>query len=290
MTAVEQYLAPLSVQDATKALAQGHVSVFAGGTDLMVQTRLGARAFRPVLMNICRIRGLRGIEKSDGHVWIGTLTTITDILVSDLLKSVAGVLVHAADCFASPQVRNSATVGGNICNASPAADMIIPLLVLDAEVELASWEDGSVVSRTVALDELFVGPGETTMAAHELLTSVRFPAPQAGTVAVFAKCGARPALDIALASVGVAGVKRNGTLRGARVAFGAVAPTPIRGRRTEAALEGAVLDDSRIADIARTAEQEIAPISDVRASAWYRTRLIHDLTRKLLRNVSRTQD
>jgi xanthine dehydrogenase FAD-binding subunit len=280
MTAVERYLAPQSVEDATKALAGGEVSVFAGGTDLMVQTRLGARAFRPVLMNVCRIRGLRGIEQSDGHVRIGALTTITDVLASNLLRDVAPVLVHAADCFASPQVRNSATVGGNICNASPAADMVVPLLVLDAVVELASWAHGGVVSRTVALDELFAGPGETTMEPHELLTFVRFPVPEPDAFAVFGKCGARPALDIALASVGVAGVKRNGTLHRARVAFGAVAPTPIRGRRTEAALEGAV----------RTAEQEIAPITDVRASAWYRTRLVSDLTRKLLRDVNRTRD
>ena len=125
------------------------------------------------------------------------------------------------------------------------------------------------------------------MAAHELLTSVRFPVPPAGTVAVFAKCGARPALDIALASVGIAGVKRNGSLHRARVAFGAVAPTPIRGRRTEAALEGTVLDDEHIAEIARAAQEEISPISDVRASAWYRTRMIHDMTRRLLHDVSR---
>jgi CO/xanthine dehydrogenase FAD-binding subunit len=199
-------------------------------------------------------------------------------------------LVQAADCFASPQVRNTATVGGNICNASPAADMVVPLLVLDAVVELASWADGGVVTRTVALDELFAGPGETTIGPHELLTFIRFPVPEAGAFAVFGKCGARPALDIALASAGVAGVKHNGTLHRARVAFGAVAPTPIRGRKTEAALEGAVLDETRIADAARAAEQEIAPISDVRASAWYRTRLIHDLTRKLLHDVNRTRN
>ncbi|MHC4101616.1 MAG: FAD binding domain-containing protein [Planctomycetota bacterium] len=287
MPVVERYLAPQSVEDATKALAQGKVSVFAGGTDLMVQTRLGAREFQPVLMNIRRLPGLRGVEVSDGQVRIGTLTTVSDILDSGALKDAAPVLADAADCFGSSQVRNTATLGGNLCNASPAADMIVPLLLLDAEVQLASWSGEKVVTRTVALDDFFVGPGRSRMEAHELLTFVTFPVPEPGTIGVFGKCGARPALDIALASVGIAGVKRNGSLHRARVAFGAVAPTPIRGRRTEAALEGTVLDDEHIAEIARATEQEISPISDVRSSAWYRTRMIHDMTRRLLQDVSR---
>jgi xanthine dehydrogenase FAD-binding subunit len=290
MTTVEQYLVPKSVKDAVIALADGTVSVFAGGTDLMVQTRLGAREFQPVLMNIRRIGALRGVEVSQRRVRIGALTTITRILESDALKAAAPVLADAADCFGSGQVRNTATLGGNLCNASPAADMIVPLLLLDAEVELASWESGQVVSRTVALDDFFVGPGRTRAEARELLTFVTFPVPEPGTVGVFGKCGARPALDIALASVGIAGVMRDGSLHRARVAFGAVAPTPIRGRRTEAALEGTVLDDEHIAEIARTTQQEISPISDVRASAWYRTRMIRDMTRRLLHDVSRRDD
>ncbi|MHC4767901.1 MAG: FAD binding domain-containing protein [Planctomycetota bacterium] len=290
MPVVERYLAPQSVRDATKALAEGTVSVFAGGTDLMVQTRLGAREFQPVLVNIRRLEALRGVDVSEGRVRIGALTTITQILESDALKALAPVLADAADCFGSGQVRNTATLGGNLCNASPAADMIVPLLLLDAEVELASWGGDGVVSRTVALDDFFVGPGRTRMETQELLTFVMFSVPEPGTAGVFGKCGARPALDIALASVGIAGMMRNGSLHRPRVAFGAVAPTPIRGRRTEAALEGTVLDDENIDEIARTAQEEISPISDVRASAWYRTRMIHDMTRRLLQNVSRRDD
>jgi xanthine dehydrogenase FAD-binding subunit len=162
--------------------------------------------------------------------------------------------------------------------------------VLEARVELASWADGGVVTREHPLEELFAGPGRTTMRPGELLTFVRLPVPEPGTVAVFGKCGARPALDIALASVAVAGVRRNGSLHRVRVAFGAVAPTAIRGRRTEAALEGAVLDEHQIAAAARAARDEIAPISDVRASAWYRTRMIDDMTRRLLTDVGRARD
>lgn len=290
MPAVTRYLAPQSLEEATRALADGGVCMFAGGTDLMVQARTGVRELQPVLMSLSRIRGLRGVSESDGRVRIGTLTTITDILRSDLLRDMAGVLVDTADCFASVQLRNIATIGGNICNASPAGDMIIPLLLLDAEVELASWNRGEVTRRTMPLCEFFVEPGVTGKRPDELLAFVRFPVPDARTVGVFGKCGTRPAMDIAIASVGIAGVKDNGCLQRARVAFGAVAPTPIRGRMTEAALEGELLDEERISLVAGTAEKEIAPISDVRASAWYRTQMIHHLTRKLLRDVSPRDD
>jgi CO/xanthine dehydrogenase FAD-binding subunit len=284
-TAVEQYVVPQSVEEATEVLAGGDVSVFAGGTDLMVQARLGAKTLRPVLMNIGRIPKLRGIAVEGGEVRIGALTTVTELLESDAIRAAAPVLSRAADCFGSPQVRNAATIGGNLANASPAADLVPPLLVLEAQVDLASWADGGVVTRTVPLEAFFSGPGETVMRPGELLTFVRFPGPEPGTVAVFGKCGARPALDIAIVSVGIAGVKDNGSLRRVRVAFGAVAPTPIRGHKTEAALEGTSLDDEQIDAIARGACAEIAPISDVRASAWYRTRMIETMTRRLLHDV-----
>jgi CO/xanthine dehydrogenase FAD-binding subunit len=138
------------------------------------------------------------------------------------------------------------------------------------------------------LCEFFVGPSKTRIESYEILTAVEFPAPPPHALARFHKFGTRPALDIAVVSIGIAGVKENGFLKDARVAFGAVAPTPIRGRSTEAALEGAVLDDRRIEEIAHVAENEISPISDVRASAWYRKRLICELTQRLLHDVNRT--
>ena len=138
MSVVTRYLAPESLEQATRALADGGVCMFAGGTDLMLQSRSGARPLQPVLMNISGIAGLRGVTESDGRIRIGALTTITDILGCELLKRTAAVLVDTADHFAGVQLLNAATVGGNICNASPAGDMIIPLLLLDARVELAS--------------------------------------------------------------------------------------------------------------------------------------------------------
>ncbi len=288
MATVKRYEVPNSLSEVTRIVAECPTMMFAGGTDVLPQTRAGAREFQPTLVNINRLDELRGVAESDGKIRIGALTTITDMLESDVLKQSAGVVVQAADCFASGQVRNAATIGGNICNASPAGDMIVPLLLLDAEVELASWRDGQIVRRQMPLCEFFIGPGKTRIEADEILTAVAFPVPKPHAVGRFYKFGTRPALDIAVVSLGIAGVKENGCLTDARVAFGAVAPTPIRGRATEAALEGAALDDRRIEEIAHVAEQEISPISDVRASAWYRKRLICELTQRLLHDVNRT--
>lgn len=286
MAIVKRYIAAKSIEQATRTLAEGPTTIFAGGTDVVPQTQAGVRQFQPTLMNINRLAELRSIAQSGNTIHLGALTTITEILRDDLLAQRVGVLVDAADSFASGQVRNTATLGGNICNASPAGDMIIPLLMLDAEVELACWRDGSVATRTVPLCEFFVGPGSTTMHPHELLTCIRIPHSAKNHVAVYAKFGTRPALDIAIVSIGIAGIRDNGCLHDVRVAFGAVAPTPIRGRSTEMALEGATLDEEHICKIARTTLDDISAISDVRASAWYRRELVCELTKRLLHEVS----
>ncbi len=288
MAAVEQYLAPHTLEEVAQVLSGGSCTLFAGGTDVLPQTRAGARAFQATLVNINRLDELQGISESDGIIRIGALVTITDILDSEFLRQTANVVVQAADCFASGQVRNAATIGGNICNASPAGDMIVPLLLLDAEVEFASWRDGQLARRKMPLCEFFVGPGKTRIEAGEILTAVEFAVPKPQAVGRFCKFGTRPALDIAVVSIGIAGVNKNGCLTDARVAFGAVAPTPIRGRETEAALEGVALDERRIEEISHVAGNEISPIYDVRASAWYRKRLICELTQRLLHDVNRT--
>lgn len=290
MSKVEEYLVPSTLLVAVQALAEGPATLFAGGTDVMPQTSSGRRPFESRLMNIRRLADMRGVSRENGQFLIGALTTITDIINSNALREQVPVLTSAADCFASGQVRNSATIGGNICNASPAGDMIIPLLLLDANVELASWQNCELFSRSVPLNELFTAPGQTVMQANEILTRVRFRTPAAGWIGCFRKFGTRPALDISVVSVGVGGVRSNGCLHEPRVAFGAVAPTPVRGRKTEAAMSDTELNAETIASISRTAAEEVSPISDVRASAWYRTQLIEELTRRSLYDVSESAD
>jgi CO/xanthine dehydrogenase FAD-binding subunit len=206
-------------------------------------------------------------------------------LKSRLLKDLAPILVETANRFASDQLRNAASIGGNICNASPAGDMIIPLLVLGAAVELASWLDGTVHTRLVPLDEFFTAPGKTVKQANELLTAVLFDRPADTFVARFRKAGPRPALEIATVSIGIGGRLENGSFSDVRVAMGAVAPKPIRARRVEAALEGKPLEADTIKAAVISAGQDATPIDDVRGSAWYRDHLIRVFTEEVLNDV-----
>jgi CO/xanthine dehydrogenase FAD-binding subunit len=286
MSELERYAAPRTLDEALECLSSGDVTIVAGGTDLMPQSHSGKVRFGRVLMNIRRIPALTGIAVEGDAVRIGALTTITGLLESPIVRERLPILAEAADHFASEQVRNGATVGGNICNASPAGDTLVPLLVLDAEVELAAKPNGSVQTRRVPVKDFLTGPGRTQRAPHELLTAVHIPMPPQGFVARFYKHGTRPALDISAISIGVGGVRRDGRLERVRVAFGAVAPTPIRGYATERSLEGRVLDAAAIEAAAEAAQGEVRPISDVRASAWYREELVRNMTKRMLAHVA----
>jgi xanthine dehydrogenase FAD-binding subunit len=290
VTAIEAYAAPTKVEEAAELLAGGEATVFAGATDLMLQVRSGAKAYAPTLVNLRRVEGLRGTTEANGAIRLGALTTITDVLNDKVLRRSAPVLCETAEKFACGQVRNSATVGGNVCNASPAGDMIIPLLLLDAEAELVSWVDGEANWRRIPLCNFFDGPGKTKLRASEILTALTFRTPAADFVAGFQKFGTRRSMDISVVSVGIGGRMSEGVLTDARVAFGAVAPVPLRGRDTEAALEGQSICEATIEAAARTADAEVSPISDVRGSAWYRRELIKTLTGRLLRDVVQTGD
>ena len=283
---IENYKVPSSIAEAAQLLHQGEATIVAGGTDLTPQTEAGAREFAATLINIQRIEEMRGISLANGRYRLGGLTTVTEILESETLAADVPVLVEAADHFASPQIRNASTLAGNLCNASPAGDMCIPLLLLDAEVELASWANDSVSIRTLALSDFFTGPGKTVLQAGELLTAIEFNEPSAGFTATFQKSGPRPALEISTVSMGVAGVMEDGVLSGVRVAIGAVAPTPLRATATEAALEGQSLDEDVIGKATRLVQEEVKPIDDVRASAWYRTHLTGVYIRRALNHVA----
>ena len=279
------YLAPCRLEEALQAMADGDATVLCGGTDLAPQTESGARQYKSKLLNIRRIEGLGGIEAKRDQIRIGATTTVGDIRRSAALAQIAPVLVEAAERFASEQIRNAASVGGNICNASPAGDMIPPLLVLGAAVELACWQKGAVVTRRVPLEQFFVRPGKTVMLAQELLTAVVFDRPQADFVARFRKSGPRPALEISTVSVALGARVAGGRLSGVRVAMGSVAPTPLRARHVEAALEGKPLEAATIAAAVAATQQDAKPIDDVRASAWYRGHLVKVFVEEVLNDV-----
>lgn len=285
MQGIEQYKAPTSLEEAAGILRAGNVIVLAGGTDLMPQTQAGRMRFQPVLMNVRRVPELKGIAEQGAAVRIGALVTITELLESALVRERLGILWQACDHFASEQIRNAATVGGNLCNASPAGDTLVPLLALDASVVLVAKPDGALQTRRVPLAQFLLGPGRTCRAPAELLAAVEVPLPPAGFAGEFYKHGTRPGLDIAAISIAAGACREGALLRDVRVAFGAVAPTVIRAPRTEAALEGRPPDAATLEAAAQVALEEVRPISDVRASDWYRRELVRNMLKRVLTHV-----
>ena len=281
----DDYVNAGSLEVALQALAGGGTPV-AGGTDLWVQKDLGAKSFGGTLVNIKRVPELTGIAETGGRIRLGALVTMTEVIDSELLAARAPILPAAADRFASVQIRNAATIGGNIANASPAADFVVPLMCLDADVEVAKWADGAVATRKVPITAIFTGPGATVLDPAELIVAVEFDVPGADFRAGFCKTGPRPALEIALVAMCLAGTVENGALKAPRLAFGAVAPTPVRCPKTEALLDGATLDDATIAKALDCVDGEINPIDDHRASAWYRRRLARAYLEQELRDVA----
>ena len=285
MQEIRTYLAPRGLDEALQAMADGAATVFCGGTDLAPQTESGARQYTAKLLNIRRIEGLGGIAAQGARIRIGAITTISEIRRNPALAEVAPVLVEAAEHFASDQIRNAASVGGNLCNASPAGDMSPPLLVLGASVELACWQGGAVQTRCVPLDQFFVSPGKTVKLPQELLTAVLFDRPAVDFVGRFRKSGPRPALEISTVSVAIGARVADGRLSEVRVAMGSVAPTPLRARHVEAALEGKPLDAPTIAAAVAATLDDAKPIDDVRASAWYRGHLVRVFVEEVLNDV-----
>jgi xanthine dehydrogenase FAD-binding subunit len=286
MSELKHYFAPTSLDQAVECLKGGDVTILAGGTDLTPQSQAGKIRFKQTLMNIRHVPELTGITLQGAEIRIGALATITEIMEHPLVKEHLPVLADACNHFASDQIRNAGTLGGNICNASPAGDTLVPLLVLDACVELASMPENKLYQHCMPLSTFFTGPGKTRKSLCELVTGVRIPVPGPGHVAHFYKHGTRPALDISTISIGIAGTLKDGTLSNVRVAFGAVAPTPVRAGQTEQALEGKRLDEAAIDSIAAIARDEVKPIDDVRATAWYRKEMIHNITKRILSHVA----
>ena len=285
MAGIESYRAPKSLEEAAEILRAGNVTVFAGGTDVMPQSQAGRLQFQRVLMNVQRVPELKGITAQGTALRIGALVTITELLESALVRERLNLLWQACDHFASDQIRNAATVGGNLCNASPAGDTLVPLLALNAIVELAAKPNGALERRRVPLAQFLLGPGSTCRAGTELLSAVEVPLPPAGFAGAFYKHGTRPGLDISTISLAV-GARHDGkVLRDVRVAFGAVAPTVIRAPRTEAVLEGCSPDAGTLEAASQAALGEIHPISDLRASDWYRRELIHNMLIRALSHV-----
>ena len=270
------YFEPSNLTEAVAILGQyrDSANVLAGGTDLLVEIKEQIR--RPDhIVNIKKIPGLDRLrfDAADG-LSCGSLVTAREVETSaDVACQYRGLRQAVAE-LGSIQVRNRATIAGNICRASPSADTLPPLIAHAATV--TAFGPGG--ERTFPLEEFFLGPGKTRLEGNEILTRIDIPAVPPHSGSVYIKHGRRKAME--LATVGVACVlTRDGAIcRNIRIVLGAVAPTPIRAGRAETMLQGAALSETLIEQAAAAAMEEARPISNVRGSAAYRREMVQVLT------------
>jgi CO/xanthine dehydrogenase FAD-binding subunit len=261
-----------SIEDLLDGLRTPGAAVVCGGTDLVVKMRGGLASPR-TLLDISGLEALRTVREERGSLAIGAAVPVSELLSSSLVEKRAPLLLPVLGKLGSVQIRNRATLGGNLANASPAADSAVPLLLYDAEVILRSVRG----TRRLPVEAFLRGPGKTDLAPGEFLQSIVIAPPSDAFTPFFHKVGRRKALTIAIASLGALVRVQSGVIEAIRLAAGSVAPTPIRLRTVEAALTGQQLDEALVAQARALAAAAVSPIDDIRGSAAYRRAVVGDL-------------
>lgn len=264
------YFAPKSIEETLVLLEKfgEEASILAGGTDIV--PRINYYELTPGALIYVGDLGLGYIRESDGKICIGAATTWTDLIMSPLLVNTMQVLCDAAKLGGTIATRNVGTIGGNLANASPAADLAPPLLVLEAKLLIVSKSE----ERLVEVKDFFIGPGKTVLKENELIKEIQIPIITSN--AEFCKLGRRKAMTLSVFSAAVrldlAGKDHPSPNQcsSARIALGSVAPTPMRCQKAEAVLKDKVIDKALIWECAVEAINETKPIDDQRATAWYR--------------------
>jgi carbon-monoxide dehydrogenase medium subunit len=270
------YAKPKTVEDALKLKKENtDARYIAGGTDVMVQIK--NREIHPsALISLRNIPDLANIDVN-GKARIGALATIADIIRHPKLGHSFPLLIEGAIRLGSVQIRNVATIGGNLCNCSPCADMALPLLVHEAKVRIQNSE----TTREVQIEDFFLGPGESCLHADEIMTDILLDHPEINALTIFEKKG-RVKMDLAVASVAALLIMEEHVCRQARIAAGSVAPIPMRLRRVEELLEGRVLEEETIREAQKIAEDSVAPITDIRSTADYRREIVGVFVKRCL--------
>lgn len=277
---VKAYYIPTSIKEASGLLRNEGGIPIAGGTDVMIKLRRGVIR-NAVLVNIKNIPEIAGIREENGRVRIGSGTKISALAANPLIKERYPALAEGALSIGTPQIRNLGTIGGNACNASPCADTAPGLLVSEARVEIS---DGGG-SREVDIDKFWTAPGKSVLEPGELVTGFLMPEPMQNVRQGFLKLGPRRAADIAVVNIAMGFALKDGVLRGVRISLGSVAPTPLRAHSAEALLEGACIAKLHYTAVAEAATKDVAPISDVRGSEWYRREAVAALVEQLLTKI-----
>jgi carbon-monoxide dehydrogenase medium subunit len=275
----QKYFTPASLETALQILAQyrEHARIIAGGTDILIELERKIRTPR-VLIDITRISGLDRIAQRDGHIHLGPLVTHNQVAGSDLCVKKAYPLARACWEVGAPQIRNRATVAGNLITASPANDTITPLWALGASVTLTSVRG----ERALSFPEFFRGVRKTAMEPDEILTHISFPAMKATECGTFSKLALRRAQAISVVNVAAILRLARGKVVEARITLGSVAPTIVRAVYTEEYLKGQPLSDHVIAHAGELAVSDARPIDDIRGTAEYRREMVRVTTMQAL--------
>ena len=267
-----EYLAPGSLKEALEMLNSygGDAVVMAGGTDVI--PLLSERAISPrYVIHLDKLNELRYIKEEQGCIKIGPLVTVNELLASDLIKNKLSALWQAADASAAPQVRNLGTIGGNLGTASPAGDLNIALAALNAKVVAGNKTKTS----EYAVEDFLTGTKKNVLSNNQIITEIVVPVLPANTKSSFRKIGTRKAMTISVANVAaVVTVDSTGKkIQNARVVFGSVAPVPVVSKKYAGALAGTAFDSEAIRRLSSLVKEEISPITDMRATAEYRSEI-----------------
>ena len=274
------YFAPSGIDEALALLAEhsGKATVLAGGSDLV--PKVNYYVLKPDILIYTGGIGSAYIKEENGKLSIGAGTTWNDLMTSALVAEKAGILAVAARQAGCVATRNVGTIGGNIANASPAADLATPLLVLDAEVVVKSAK----AERMVAIQDFFTGPGTTILNPDELVTKIQVPFIHGK--AVFLKLGRRRAMTLSVVNTAVRLQMDGKVCQEARIALGSMAPRPFRCEKAEGILNGNPVDKELIGKCAAEAIKESSPIDDQRATAWYRKKAGEKLVAQALASAA----
>lgn len=274
-------LIPRTMDEALSMLDghKGSARVLAGGTDIINKLKR-RNVIAKYIVDVKGIGDLNFIENDPEGLRIGAVTTLRDILESPFVRERYPILTDAVSVMASTQIRNMATMVGNLCNAAPSADSAPPLIALQAKLKVVDRKK----ERVIPVEDFFVGPGETVLAPSELVKEIVIPPPAIPGAGIYLKHQLRSEMDLAVVGVGVyLTLDAEKTMcKEARIALGAVAPIPMRARKAEAVLKGNILDNDLIETAARTASEESKPIDDIRSSAEHRKTIVRVLTKKAI--------
>ena len=275
------YHRPVTITELKENLSLPGARILAGGTDIVPKLRQG-KFSAPILVDTSGVKAMRFIEDQGSEIVIGALTTHQEAVDSALLQNVNPALVTSAESIGCQQTRCRGTLGGNIANASPAADTIPPLLIYDATLLLQSLEG----ERRILLEKFLLGPGQTELKEGEFIHSISFKPMFGSWGAAFIKVGNRSGMAVSIVNTAVAvAMNENGKISDIRIALGAVAPTAIRCREIEKSLFGKKPGPALLKEISAACQEEISPITDIRSSEEYRDHAAAVIIHRALNNA-----